>query len=63
MKVSYGTTKYCSYFLKKYDCPNLKDCYFLHKWDVDNELTVDDNSKQVFNKQLKLAMAVIAENL
>jgi len=36
LKISYGTTKYCSYFLKKNDCPNIKDCYFLHQWDIDN---------------------------
>jgi CCR4-NOT transcription complex subunit 4 len=26
----YGTTKYCTFFLKKQECPNRPDCYFLH---------------------------------
>lgn len=63
LKISYGTTKYCSHFLKKHECPNIKDCYFLHKWDVDNEIAVDDNSKLAFGKQLKQAMKKVAENI
>lgn len=62
-KISYGTTKYCSYFLKKHDCPNIKDCYFLHNWDIDNEVASDDNSKLAFGKQLKQAMRIVADNL
>jgi CCR4-NOT transcription complex subunit 4 len=29
LRASFGTTKYCTFFLKSCDCPN-KDCLYLH---------------------------------
>ena len=37
IRASFGTTKYCSYFLKGIDCSN-KECVFLHKKADDNDI-------------------------
>ena len=37
IRASFGTTKYCSYFLKGIDCSN-KDCLFLHKKADENDI-------------------------
>ena len=38
VRASFGTTKYCTYFLKKMECPNLPNCCFLHCLDRENEI-------------------------
>lgn len=30
IRASFGTTKYCTYFLKNSECPNKKECLYLH---------------------------------
>jgi CCR4-NOT transcription complex subunit 4 len=64
LKVSYGTTKYCSHFTKNQDCPNIMECYYLHEWDVKNQIIVsEENSKQVlYNEQMKIALENIRDN-
>ena len=64
VKASYGTTKYCTYFLKKTECPNLPDCYFLHCLDKENEVDEKDSkpSKELFETQQKMAEKVIITN-
>lgn len=37
IRASFGTTKYCSFFLKQLDCPN-KECLYLH--DLSDETNV-----------------------
>lgn len=37
LRASYGTTKYCTFFLKNCDCPN-KDCLYLHSLADDNDI-------------------------
>ena len=58
IRASFGTTKYCSYFLKGIECTN-KECLFLHKLAGENdiikrgELTLNKN---IFNEQHKYAI-------
>jgi CCR4-NOT transcription complex subunit 4 len=37
LRASFGTTKYCTYFLKNSDCPN-KDCLYLHHIADENDI-------------------------
>lgn len=37
IRSSYGTTKYCSFFLKNMDCGN-KDCLYLHSLAEDEDI-------------------------
>ena len=37
IRASFGTTKYCSFFLKGIECTN-KECLFLHKWADENDI-------------------------
>ena len=60
IRASYGTTKYCSYFLKGIECNN-KDCLFLHKWADENDIIKrgDLNSnKIIFTQQHNYAKKI-----
>ena len=37
IRASFGTTKYCSFFLKGIECNN-KECLFLHKWADESDI-------------------------
>lgn len=37
IRASFGTTKYCSYFLKGQQCPKVKECVYLHAHPKDKE--------------------------
>jgi hypothetical protein len=57
IRASFGTTKYCSYFLKGQECRN-KECLYLHKL-VPSEETIPkeivSNNRALFNDQQKIA--------
>lgn len=64
---SFGTTKYCTFFLKKMECPNLPQCCFLHCLDRNNEIDEIDregrSTREVFDSQQKLAEDIVYRNL
>lgn len=37
LRASFGTTKYCTFFLKNCDCPN-KDCLYMHNLAEDGDI-------------------------
>lgn len=47
LRASFGTTKYCSFFLKGADCPN-KDCLYLHELSKENN--VIHRVRNIYNK-------------
>lgn len=51
IKASYGTTKYCQYFLKNIQCNN-KQCLYIHELQ-DNSLIYNEtiNNKEIFKLQ------------
>lgn len=60
IRASFGTTKYCSYFLKGIECNN-KECLFLHKWAEESDIIKrgDLNSnKAIFNQQHNYAKKI-----
>ena len=59
IKASFGTTKYCSYFLKGNICNN-KDCVFLHKLADENNIIKrgDLNSNKILAQQHSIAMNI-----
>jgi hypothetical protein len=59
IRATFGTTKYCSYFLKNLDCPN-KDCLYLHSVAPEGDIISKDdmNNKNVFQEQQKIAIEV-----
>jgi hypothetical protein len=64
LKVSYGTTKYCSYFTRNEDCTNIKECTYLHELDTANQTTMsDDSSRQAFSEQFKHALEVVRAHI
>ena len=61
LKVSFGTTKYCSHFLRGHECPN-SDCFYLHKFDRKREVGSGEG-KIVFKEQNTKAMRIVLDNL
>ena len=60
IRASFGTTKYCSYFLKGIECNN-KDCLFLHKWADENDIIKRgdlNNNKNIFTQQHNYAKKI-----
>ena len=60
IRASFGTTKYCSYFLKGIECTN-KECLFLHKLAGENEIIKRGEltlNKYIFNEQHKYAIKI-----
>ena len=59
LRASFGTTKYCTFFLKNSDCPN-KECLYLHSIaDEGDIINRDDmNNKNIFYEQQILAMKI-----
>ena len=60
IRASFGTTKYCSFFLKGIECTN-KDCLFLHKWADENDIIKRgdlNNNKNIFTQQHNYAKKI-----
>ena len=58
IKASYGTTKYCAFFLKDQHCPNT-DCLYLHHIAKDTDCYPKDemvSNKILFKEQQKAVM-------
>lgn len=57
LRASFGTTKYCSFFLKEQKCLN-KDWLYLHKWHSDQETYTKEEmaNKKIFSDQQEIAI-------
>jgi len=58
LKVSYGTTKYCSSFIKGYECRN-PECFYLHKFEGKKEVQNGDFKKE----QNDEAFDIVCDNI
>lgn len=56
IKAAFGTTKYCSYYLKKQACP-IKDCVYMHSVSDKNDIICKD-SADFYIDQHKLAVRI-----
>lgn len=56
LKAAFGTTKYCSYYLKKQCCP-VKDCVYMHSVSDKNDIICKD-SADFYVDQHKLAVKI-----
>ena len=60
IRASFGTTKYCSFFLKGIECNN-KECLFLHKWADENDIIKRGDlisNKVIFTQQHSYAIKI-----
>ena len=58
LRASFGTTKYCNFFLKGIDCIN-RDCLYMHKWACDDDMILKEDicsNKFIFYLQQKIAV-------
>lgn len=56
LKAAFGTTKYCSYYLKKASCP-VKDCVYMHSAGNKGDI-ISKDSTEFYNDQHKLAIKI-----
>ena len=59
IRVFFGTTKYCNYFLNNSFCPNEEKCMFLHKLVNDKDVIIDSNTIFSYNEHINLAKKII----
>ena len=60
IRASFGTTKYCSFFLKGIECTN-KECLFLHKWAEETDIIKRGDlisNKVIFTQQHNYAKKI-----
>lgn len=60
IRASFGTTKYCSFFLKRIECIN-KDCLFLHRKACDSDIIKREDlniNKNIFYEQHLFAIRI-----
>jgi hypothetical protein len=64
LRVFFGTTRYCSYFLNNQKCPNHENCRFLHQLALDEDLIIDDKTKTEFSfkEHLDLSKKIIKQS-
>lgn len=64
LKACYGTTKYCTFFLKRQECPNRPDCYFLHEFQRECEIEEGKHkpNKEMFELHLKIAQKIVSSS-
>lgn len=60
IKAAFGTTKYCSYYLKKTTCP-IKDCVYMHSVSDKNDI-ISKESADFYVDQHKLAVKISEVN-
>ena len=59
IRVFFGTTKYCQYFLNNIKCPILDKCFFLHEFATDNDIIIDSNTVFTYEDHINLAKKFI----
>jgi len=59
IRVFFGTTKYCGFFLNNIQCPNSNKCSFLHKIANDKDIIIKDNSSFSYNDHINLSKKII----
>ena len=59
IRVFFGTTKYCGFFLNNIQCPNSNKCSFLHKIATDKDIIIKDNSSFSYDDHINLSKKII----
>ena len=57
IRASYGTTKYCNFFLNGVECGN-RECLYMHEWTKEDDMILKEdisNNKSIFYEQQKIA--------
>ena len=62
IRVFFGTTKYCNYFLKNKKCPNPKKCMYLHELVTDEKSIIEPDNNFSFDRHLCLSKKIIEQS-
>ena len=72
IKVFFGTTRYCIYFLDNQKCPTPEKCVYLHQLIMDDDLIINDDnnfshrdhfnmSKKIIEKSIPYIISVLSQ--
>ena len=59
IRVFFGTTKYCDYFLNNIRCPNSDKCFFLHQFASDRDIIIEPKTVFTYSDHLNLAKQIL----
>ena len=62
IRAFFGTTKYCNNFLNNKRCPNSDRCVFLHKFNNDMNIIIDNNNSFSYDEHLNLAKKIFNDS-
>ena len=62
IRVFFGTTRYCYYFLDNQKCPNSEKCVYLHQLVMDDDLIINDNNNFSYRDQLDMSKKIIEQS-
>ena len=62
IRVYYGTTRYCNYFLENIKCPNPEKCKYLHELVTDEKLIIEPDNNFSFDQHLNLSKKIIEQS-
>ena len=62
IRVFFGTTKYCNYFLENQKCPNPKKCIYMHELVTDEKLIIEPDYNFSFDQHLSLSKKIIEQS-
>jgi len=62
IRVFFGTTKYCNYFLENQKCPNPKKGIYMHELVTDEKLIIEPDYNFSFDQHLSLSKKIIEQS-
>ena len=62
IRVCFGTTRYCYYFLDNQKCPNSENCVYLHQLVMDDDLIINDNNNFSYRDHLDMSKKIIEQS-
>jgi len=63
IKVFFGTTRYCIYFLDNQKCPTPEKCVYLHQLIMDDDLIINDDNNFSHRDHLNMSKKIIEKSI
>ena len=63
IKVFFGTTRYCIYFLDNQKCPTPEKCVYLHQLIMDDDLIINDDNNFSHSDHFNMSKKIIEQSI
>ena len=63
IKVFFGTTRYCIYFLDNQKCPTPEKCVYLHQLVFDDDLIINDDNNFSHSEHFNMSKKIIEQSI